>query len=292
MRRLRTFDTGPVMYHLGISHAHPNIISGGSPGRVLQIAKYFDSVDGDNLLVAGIRRIANHFDLNGLRKAANYFSPGCVESERGLVTVHGKYKGVPITAFSTGMGPASVSITLPEVIEACDEDDMLVLRLGTTGGLQKELNIGDFVATTWVQRAENTSDKIMGEGYHAESDADVRKVLLAAAERNRHGYQQVFEGPTRVTNDIYFDQGTAHEAAHGSEVLAVSMEFSVYCALRDWYNQNDGRKIKAGNLLTVSDSVVAEAEPNDMTEFKRRQTEIEDAHIKAGLDAIVMLRNK
>jgi len=133
------------MYHLSINSAFPNVLSAGSPGRIRKIAGYLDT---------------------------EYES---IESERGLVTIHGRYKDIPITAFSTGMGPASVSITLPEVIEACDDDNMKIIRLGTSGALQKNLNIGDFVATTWVERAETTCDKIMYPGYNAVSDFEVRK---------------------------------------------------------------------------------------------------------------------
>jgi len=247
------------MYHLSINSAFPNVLSAGSPGRIRKIAGYLDT---------------------------EYES---IESERGLVTIHGRYKDIPITAFSTGMGPASVSITLPEVIEACDDDNMKIIRLGTSGALQKNLNIGDFVATTWVERAETTCDKIMYPGYNAVSDFEVRKALIDAARKTKKDYQNIYEGPTRVTDDIYFDALESKRKNHG-EVLAVSMEFSVYCALRDRYNRDDNRNIKVGNLLTISDNLVKEAEHVDMTKFKKMQEEIEDAHIKAGLEALASLR--
>ncbi|MBN2880684.1 hypothetical protein JXM83_01405 [Candidatus Woesearchaeota archaeon] len=260
MRRLYTFNTGSTMYHLGISGSNPNVITGGNPGRIKKIAEYLDS----------------GYEL--------------IESERGLVTVHGTYKNLLVTAMSTGMGSASVSITLPEIIEACDDKDMIIIRLGTAGGLKKHLNIGDFVATTWVQRAESTSDKIMGVGYHAESDFDVRHALIDSANKTKFSYQQVYDGPTRVTDDIYFD-ALQSKIIDSGEVLAVSMEFSVYCALRDRYNIDDGRNIRVGNLLCISDNVVAEVEHVDVSEFQRRQAEIEDSHIRAGLDALVSLRH-
>ena len=210
MRRQYTFNSGERMYHLDLSFAHPNVLSSGSPGRIRKMRTYLDS--GSEL----------------------------IESDRGLVTVHGTYNGMPVTAFSTGMGPASVSITLPEVIEACDDNDMTIIRLGTAGGLQAHLNIGDFVATTAVQRAESTSDKIMGLGYQAAADELVKSTLVVAAQRNKRNYQQVYNGPTRTTDDIYFDALESKKGKHSS-VLAVSMEFSVYCALRDRYNHDQNR---------------------------------------------------
>lgn len=260
MRRQYTFDTGNRTYHLDIETSYPYVISGGSPGR--------------------IKRIANFLEKKTI-----------IESDRGLVTVYGTYKGVPITAFSTGMGPASVSITLPEVIEACDYDDMIIIRLGTGGGLQKNLNIGDFVITSDVERAESTSDKIMSPNYLAKSDLDIRLALKNSAEKNKKSYQNVFVGTTRVTDDIYFD-AIASKNMDNKDVLAVSMEFSVYCALRDRYNMDQNRNIKVGELLVISD-VIAHQKITNMKEFLKKQPEIEEAHIISGLETIYSLsRNK
>jgi uridine phosphorylase len=283
MKREMTFDTGDKMYHLGISYAYPNVISGGSADRIENIANYLDNVEE------------------------------VVESDRKHITVHGSYKGIPITAFNTGMGSASVSITLPEIIEACDEPDMLVLRIGTSGGLKEYMNIGDFVITTEADRAESTSDKIMGRNYIANSDLCFQEALFRSVSDNKEDFQNVYIGKTRVTDDIYFDAALTKYVLTGKpqrgipelseeklvglrerfeDVWAVSMEFSVYCALRDRYNKDFGKNIKAGNLLVVSDNVVREAEQVDMTEFLERKDKIEKAHIISGLNALVRMSKK
>ncbi len=259
MKRQVTFDTGNKMYHLEIEKAYPFVVSGGSPGRIKRIANYLDDIEG------------------------------CIECERGLVTIHGKYRGLPITAFSTGMGPASVSIVLPEIIEACDDAKMTILRLGTAGGLQQFLNIGDFVVTTKVDRRESTSDKIMGKGYLAHADEEISKVLEDKARQLKKEYQQVYTGTTRTTDDIYFDALNAKIEYHG-EVLAVSMEFSVYCALRDRYNRDYNKQIKVGEILAISDNVVkAGHEAIDLTEFQRRKSQIEESHIRIGLETLLKI---
>jgi len=259
MRKLFTFSPDK-MYHLEIDSSHPNVLSAGSPGRIRRIAEYLDNVEK------------------------------IVESDRGLVTVHGEYKGLPITAFSTGMGPASVSITLPEVIESCDEDKMNILRLGTAGALQDYIRTGDFLLTDQVKIDENTSEKIMGKGYEAFASADVLLALIKSAHENKAGFQKIYVGITKVTNDIYFDALESHGKDHGS-ILAVSMEFSVYCALRDRYNRDDpkGRDIKVGNLLVSSNSLVEE-KVVDVAEFESHRKQIEEAHIKTGLETLVRLK--
>ncbi|MBI2549299.1 hypothetical protein HYW21_08170 [Candidatus Woesearchaeota archaeon] len=256
MRRVMTFDTGEMTYHLEITSAHPSILTAGNPGRIRKIARYLDS-------------------------------PELIESDRGL-TVHGRYRSLPITAFSTGMGPASVSITMPEVIEACDADSMVILRLGTAGGLQPYLNIGDFVITTTVQRAESTSDKIMGPGYEAVASQDLTDTLLTVARSVKADFQQVYAGKTRVTDDIYWD-ARASKTRDPDGALAVSMEASVIFALRDWYNQHDGRNIRAGELLVISDNVMASTPHVDGTEFLKRKETVEDAQIRVGLETLLRL---
>jgi len=258
-------------YHLNISEANPYIISGGSPGRIRKIANYLDNVE-------------------------------LIESERGLVTVHGEYKGLPVTAFSTGMGPASVSITLPEIIEACGLKDMVILRLGTSGARRPELKINDFVITTEAERKESTCDVIMGKGYRAIADDDVIDAIEQAVNENKLPFQKLMRGKTRVVDEIYINILKSAEEEE-SDILADSMEFSVYCAFRDYYNINSGKKlvygdvevempeknIRVGNLLRVSDSKyrIDESHPTEEEVGK-----IEETHIKSGLEALLKLSKK
>lgn len=247
-------------YHLDVKRTNPYVLTGGDPDRIKVVAR-------------------------------EYLDPDWVMYEkRGLVTVNGTYKGMPITVFSTGMGPSSVAITLPEIIEACDSDSMKIIRIGTSGALNKDLNIGDFVATTQAEISEGVSEKIMGPGYEAHSSPNVRAAILEATNQYKHPFQEVYEGMTRVSNDFYWDGEKSKEMGSRDDVLAVSMEFSVIAAVADWYNLNDpGRDIQVGNLLAISDNVVAEEEHIDMNVFEQNQPLIRDAHIKSGLEALFAL---
>lgn len=262
MRQQITFSIGDdgKMYHLGIDRAHPNVISGGDPDRINKLAT--DFLDD-----------AEFFD------------------RRGLLTVHGFYKGLPVTAFSTGMGPSSVNITLPEVIEACDDDDMLLLRIGTSGGLRPQLTVGDQVVTDQVYHDEGVSAKIMGKGYQGRASMDFRDVIAEVARRNfsmDHAFrdQQVHVGKTVTTDTIYFDG--MGDLSRYEDSLAISMEFGVFAAIRDWYNDNSSKKIKAGNLLRVSNMLVDSSLPRHL-ELPNPEL-VEYAHIKNGLDALVAMR--
>ncbi|MCM2325729.1 MAG: hypothetical protein NDI94_04645 [Candidatus Woesearchaeota archaeon] len=264
MRRIRTLDVGNSMYHLGINYANPFVLTGGDPDRIRTVAQ-------------------DHLD-SGYK----------VFEHRGLVTVHGTYKGIlPVTAFSTGMGPPSVAITLPEIIESCDYNRMVIIRIGTAGALNKNLKIGDFVATTEVEIAESTSEKIMGPGYRAITDEILRRSLIENANRSKFAFQTVYEAMTRTTDDFYWDAEQSKLRGSRDDVIAVSMECSPICAVRDWYNRHDpnGREILASELLSISDNVVLEQPHIDMQEFQSREMQIREAHILAGLETLLAFKD-
>lgn len=267
MQRYFTFDTGEKSCHLELSHAHPYVLSGGSPGRIRKVKEFLDD-------------------------------PELIESDRGLVTIHGLYKGLPVTAFSTGMGPASVALTLPEVIEACDADAMYIIRLGTAGALKKEINVGDFVITTDVQADESTSKKIIDKSYELTwANTNILRHLRQAAEEHKLPFQKIYSGPTRTVDEAYFDALDSQGKDFGS-LLAVSMEFSVYCALRDRYRQEAirGREVLrdfyVGEILAISNNNILKAEQVDMSAYQRNKLPIELTHIKIGLEALLALSKR
>ena len=276
MKHLRTFQTGNIMLHSGITYAHPNVITAGSADRIEKLADYLEN-------------------------------PQIIQSPRKLVTAYGTYKGHKIMGFTTGMGPSSVSITLPEAIEAyytaddAPSVDMLILRIGTSGGLQPFLKKGDMVSTIGAERAESVSDKIMGSGYVAVASPEAVNVLYAAAEKMKVGKQSVYSGVNITTDELYeYNAWIAENGPHRAHTL--SMEASVHFAERDFYNKLLKKNIKAGELLVISDNPMnpseghgyADASGNALSpeETKVMEQKVEEAHILAGLEAVVLFRNQ
>ncbi|KAJ7080653.1 purine and uridine phosphorylase [Mycena belliarum] len=96
------------VYHLGLrpGEVANRIITVGSPSRAHRIAAHFDAAP-------------KPFELT---------------SERGFLTLTGRYKGVPVSVVSIGMGHPNVDFFVREVRE-CLSGDMLIVRLGSCGGL-------------------------------------------------------------------------------------------------------------------------------------------------------------
>ncbi len=68
-----------------------------------------------------------------------------VNENRGLITYIGKYNGVDITIATHGIGAPSAAIVIEELISMGTK---VIIRLGTTGALRREINIGDVVIPT------------------------------------------------------------------------------------------------------------------------------------------------
>lgn len=250
-------------YHLEASKFHPNILTAGSPGRIKKVEKYLKN-------------------------------PEVIEGDRGLTVVHGEYRGTMISAFATGMGPASAAITLPEAIELA-EGPLTVLRLGTAGSLQNFVKPGHLVITTGCVRDEGTTRAVVGAEFPAVADFELLPVIAGAAEV--HGYEilkNLWLGLTHVKDDLYFTE-TPHfsplreitkpklESYRRMGVLASSMEFSVYCIMRDFYQMERPGRIRVGEVLAIL-AAPGESGPVEIKDVQK--SKLEDDLIRIGLDAL------
>lgn len=66
-----------------------------------------------------------------------------VTDVRGILGYTGKYKGVDVSVMASGMGGPSAGIYSYELFTHYDVDN--IIRIGTSGGLQKELEVGELV---------------------------------------------------------------------------------------------------------------------------------------------------
>lgn len=118
-------DGSAFHIHLRPDQIRDNIIFVGDPGRVNMVASMFDSIDYE-------------------------------VSSREFHTIGGTYKGKPIMVISHGIGPDNIEIVMTEIDALANIDfetrkvkhehrTLNIVRIGTSGSLQEELHIGDFV---------------------------------------------------------------------------------------------------------------------------------------------------
>lgn len=143
-------DEGGRQYHIGLAPGEvaPFVLLVGDPARAEHIASLFDSVSVE-------RR------------------------NREYVTFTGLYHGEPLSVMATGMGCDNTEIA---VIELCQcVDDPTFIRVGSSGALQPELNLGDLVISTGAVKLENTTSFFVSEGYPAVAHHEVVLALAQAA---------------------------------------------------------------------------------------------------------------
>lgn len=113
------------------------------------------------------RLIAEHLDEARL-----------VASNREYTTYTGAVLGTPVSVTSTGIGCPSTAIAVEE-LAAIGADTFI--RVGTAGGMQPDLALGDLVVATAAVRDEGTSQQYMPLAYPAVADPDVTLALRDAA---------------------------------------------------------------------------------------------------------------
>lgn len=118
-------DGSAFHIHLRPDQLRDNIILVGDPGRVNMVASYFDEID---------------YDI----------------SSREFHAIAGNYKGKDFLCISHGIGPDNIEIVVTELDALANVDfatrkvrpehrTLRMVRIGTSGSLQEDIHIGDFV---------------------------------------------------------------------------------------------------------------------------------------------------
>lgn len=166
-------------------------------------------------------------------------------AERGMLGYTGTFAGKPVSVQASGMGCPSAAIVIEELAQLGVKK---IMRVGTCGGLQPDLAIGDLVIALSATGADATAAHYVGDEPHAPT-ADFA-LVHEAVHQAKHLGKPVRVGPI-VSSDIFY-QPDPDQARRWSErgIVAVEMEAAVLFTLGAL------RKIQAGCMLIVSDVIV------------------------------------
>jgi uridine phosphorylase len=104
-------------------------------------------------------------DPTRARGIAGYFDEVTLErSSREILTITGSYKGCPISVIGTGIGQDNREIVFIEAIQLFLKDRPTMIRVGSCGGLQPDVAVGDRIISSGAVRLENTSTYFVDEG--------------------------------------------------------------------------------------------------------------------------------
>jgi uridine phosphorylase len=136
-----------------------------------------------------------------------------VAANREYVSWSGELDGARVTVTSTGIGCPSAAIAVEE-LHACGADTFV--RVGTAGGMQHDLQVGDLVIAEAAVRDEGTSPQYVPLAFPAVADPDVTRAFRegAAALGLRHRVGVVH------SKDSFYGQREAERMPVADELAA------------------------------------------------------------------------
>lgn len=175
-------------------------------------------------------------------------NPVEVAHAREYRTVVGSYKGMRITAMSTGIGCPSAAIAVEELAR-CGVHTFI--RVGSTAALQTEIAVGDLVVNTGTFRNDGTSLAYAPLGYPAVPDTELTTALVHVARETALSHGVRVHVGINVSDDAFYAEGTqwlARMTALG--LLNVEMESSAVFTVARL------RGLRAGMICGVSGNLV------------------------------------
>ena len=172
-------------------------------------------------------------------------NPLQVNDERALWGYTGTYKGVRVSVQASGMGCPTAAIVIEELSQLGVKK---ILRIGTCGGLQPDLKIGDLILAMSAAPADSTATHLVGNEAHAPTSdwGLLHDAVHAAKELGK----SVRVGHI-VSSDTFYDPDTGRAQRWSDRwILAVEMEAAVLFTLGGL------RPFQAGCMLVVSDVIV------------------------------------
>lgn len=168
-----------------------------------------------------------------------------VNGERGLLGFTGTFDGRPVSVQATGMGCPTAAIVTEELLQLGVKR---LLRVGTCGGLQLDLQIGDLVVALSATPADGTARHYVGGEPHAPTAS--WELVHGAVHAAKTLNMPVRVGPI-VSSDVFYDPDTQRHSRWSQRgMLAVEMEAAVIFTIAAL------RGVEAGCLLIVSDYAV------------------------------------
>jgi uridine phosphorylase len=207
-------------------HLHPTtdlaerVLLPGDPGRALRLAQVL--IDGPKM-------------FNHNRGLWGYTGPAVAD-------------GALLTIQSTGMGGPSAAIVIHELISL---GARRLLRIGTCGGLDPQLELGQLLVATEAIADDGTS-RALGAGQRVPGSPGLLAALLETAGAPACG-AELTVGPTAgtsgpiISTDLFYDALDRHAGWRALGARAVEMETATLFTLAR------RQHVEAGAVVLVSD---------------------------------------
>jgi purine-nucleoside phosphorylase len=170
----------------------------------------------------------------------------CFNQVRGMLGYTGTYQGKRVSVMGTGMGVPSHSIYVNELID--EYDVKTLIRVGTCGALQPNLELGD-VVLAMSSSTDSQVNRLRFSGMDYAPTASFNLLLKAYNTATATG-ATVHVGSILTSDTFYHDDPESWRLWAAFGVLVVEMETTGLYTLAAKYG------VDALSILTVSDSLV------------------------------------
>ena len=184
-----------------------------------------------------------------------------IAENREYKVVNARYGGRELTICSTGIGSPSAAIAVEEL--AAVGVDTLV-RVGTTGALQRGIEIGDMIVATGAAKDEGTTARYEAVENPAVPSYDVLSALVDAAETSAADWESAGEpvhvGPIATDDAFYAETDEYVSDWEAAGLLAVEMEAAAIFSLAR------RKGLRSGAICTVDGNLVEGTQKGTETE--------------------------
>lgn len=234
---------------LEVGRVHPAVLVCGDPARATRMAE----------------RLADVVPLTEKREYRAY---------------NGRWRNLPLTVCSHGIGASGAAIAFEELIAAGARQ---IIRVGTCGAIQPHIQAGELVVATATVQHTGYGREVTPAGYPAIADPEVTLALRRATR------SQLTHSGIVLTRDAFYSgvataQTPDYAACAQAHVLAVEME----CAAL--FLVGSLRQVQTGAILVVDGNVLQQRESLESYKPERQvvQTAV-DAAIDGALQALRQL---
>lgn len=203
----------------------------------------------------------------------------CVNEVRGMLGFTGKYKNQRITIMGHGMGIPSIGIYSHELMHFYNVDT--IIRVGSCGALQKNLNLGDLIIAEDCF-SESVYAKLIQVPVENKKIKASDNLVKLAEDTSKKLNVKAYKGTVISEDAFYQTLYKPQDLVKKHNALCVEMEaFALYAnAIKN--------KKQALTLLTVSDSLVE----NKQMSAQMRQSSFKDMTFLALEMSINLLKRK
>lgn len=213
-----------------------------------------------------------------------YLSEVCeIAYNREYKSISGYYKGIKVLVVSTGIGGASTGIAVEELHNIGVQN---MIRIGSCGALQQEIQIGDLVIANGAVRDDGASKAYIKDNYPAVPDTKLLTSILNVADELSYSYHV---GRVRSHDSFYTDEEEQIDKFWASKgILACDMETAALFVIGGL------RGVRTASILNTVASYQGdlEQEINSYVDGETSMQQGETREIIAALEVIVALERK